>query len=98
MGLTENKPERPKMKMNLSIPTNMELAGMYDAATLANTQALPEFRTVLSGLRRQVAQPGVSSAQSICVRANGEIVLIQCGKRGAIKQLWAFGNLANSAR
>lgn len=84
--------------MSLALPTNPVLRETFEIQSLVNWQSLPAFRNAVIGLRRTVEQQGVKSAQSVCIRANGDIVLVRCGKRGGIKQLWNFGNPVATGR
>jgi hypothetical protein len=84
--------------VSLALPTNPALRETFDIQSLVNWQSLPAFRNAITALRRTVEQPGVNSAQSVCIRASGEIVLVRCGKRGAIKQLWNFGDPSKTGR
>lgn len=84
--------------MSLALPTSPALRETFDIQSLINWQSLPAFRNAITALRRTIEQPGVNSAQSVCIRASGEIVLIRCGKRGGIKQLWNFGDPTKTGR
>jgi len=78
--------------MSLSLPTSDELKEMFDIIDLVNYQALPSFRQALDACRSTVSHKGVKSAQALTLRADGEVWLIQVGKRGGWKKLWSFGN------
>lgn len=78
--------------MSLVLPTDPALRETFDVKSVVYWQTLPTYRAAVTGLRNTVQQDGVHSAQSVCLRASGEVVLIRCGKRGAITQLWNFGN------
>lgn len=78
--------------VSLALPTSPALRETFEIESLVDWKSLPAFRNAVAALRRTVESAGVRSAQSVCIRANGEIVLISCGKRGAIKQLWNFGD------
>jgi hypothetical protein len=86
------------LPMSLALPTTPALRETFDIQSLVNWQSLPAYRTAITALRRAVEQPGVNSAQSVCIRASGEIVLVRCGKRGGIKQLWRFGDPTNPTK
>lgn len=88
----------PTTTVSLALPTTPALRETFDIQSLVNWQSLPAFRNAITALRRTVEQAGVNSAQSVCIRASGEIVLVRCGKRGGIKQLWNFGDPTKTGR
>ena len=89
---------QPHKTVSLALPTNPALRELFDTQLLVNWQSLPAFRNAITALRRTVEQPGVVAADSVCMRASGEIVLVRCGKRGGIKQLWNFGDPTKTGR
>lgn len=84
--------------MSLALPTNPALRETFDIQSIVNWQSLPSYRVAVSSLRNTVSQHGVSGASAVCFRANGEVHLISCGKRGGIKTLWNFGDPIKTGR
>ena len=69
---------------------------LFDVAQFAHDAAperrhlLPGFAQCAASLRKVVADTAAVGAAGICWRANGDLVLIQCGRRGGIQQRWNF--------
>lgn len=74
-----------------------ELREMFDISALVNYRSLPTFRQVVTACRDAAQDVGAVSANGLCLRADGEIWLVQVGKRGAWKRLWNFGNPVQGA-
>jgi hypothetical protein len=81
--------------MSLSLPTKPELRSMFQVEDLVNYMSLPTFCQTLHACRETVKQDGIRTVQGLCMKADGEIWLIQVGKKGAWKKLWNFGNPVN---
>lgn len=73
-------------------PPNSPLRETFAIEDLVNFKNIPDFRVCVRALRKTVEDPMVRSAHGVCWLANGNIVLVRCGKRGGIKQLFNFGN------
>jgi hypothetical protein len=78
----------------LSLPTTASpLRQMFDVQSLVDWRTLPTFRQGLEGCTRFLqSEPAAKSAQSVVMRADGEIWLIRVGPKGGWKKLWNFGN------
>ena len=74
-------------------PQSSELRNMFSVYDLLPDaiMKLPRFDQAISSARRFLSTEKLArSVQSLCIRANGHIVLVQVGKRGAVKTLWDF--------
>lgn len=81
-------------------PQDSTIRECFDMAHLAeivapeNRLKLQTFREALSNAKSFFAQnKGVKVVNSVTLRANGELWLIQVGPRGGWKVLWNFGQL-----
>lgn len=78
--------------MSLYLPlSDSPLREMFEVSALVEPMKLPNFRDALQSCREAVKQRNVRSAQALAIRADGNVWLIQVGKRGAWKKLWCFG-------
>ena len=80
--------------MSLRLPlTSSPLRESFDVASLVDWRSLPNFREALTGCRSTIeGDTRIRSVNSIAIRADGEIWLIQVGRKGGWKRLWNFGN------
>ena len=80
--------------MSLHLPlTSSPLRETFDVASLVEWRSLPNFRDALAGCRNYIAsEASARSVNSLTIRADGEIWLIQVGRKGGWKRLWNFGN------
>ncbi len=71
------------------------LFDVRDLVAIGTKQVSPaDFRNALSGARSFLAnEPAAREVHSLCVKADGELILLRVGKRGGWKKLWSFGTL-----
>jgi hypothetical protein len=81
-------------------PQDSKVRECFDLSHLAemcapeNRLKLPTFRQALTNAKSFFGQnKGVKVVNSVTLRANGELWLIQVGPRGGWKVLWNFGQL-----
>lgn len=71
-----------------------ELFDVADLVALGTKKASPaSFAIAKLGAQRAFSDSAVRSVNSICIRASGELWLVQFGPRGGHKKLWNFGKL-----
>lgn len=82
--------------MSYRLPSSdSPIRAMFDMATLVQIgtreTSAPEFRSAKrAAVEFLQSEPRARTVQSICLRANGDLVLIQVGRRGGHRQLWNF--------
>ena len=72
----------------------MDVAHVAEALSPENRSKLPTLRMVLAKYRKHInSESAVKSVESICIKADGSVVLVRVGPRGGHKVLWKFGVL-----
>lgn len=75
-------------------PTGSNLREMFDIEVLLRPRELPNFRQCVHSARATFAMDrAVRNVQFVCVRAAGEVELVQFGPKGGHKTLWTFGKV-----
>ena len=80
--------------MSLLLPPSASpLRDQFEITDLVDLGKIPSFAQALNACRKTVtSEKAIRSASAVCLRASGEVWLIEVGKRGAWRRRWNFGD------